>query len=322
LQTPTAAVARTLRATLSWHNLAVAGSLVVILVSAAVLWHLLRDIDVGAVWTALSALRQRDVAMASLFALCTYATLTCYDYFALRAIGATQVPYRVAAFAGATSYAIGHGIGAMVLASAAVRFRLYSGFGLRALDVAKICFISGLTFWLGNIASLGLAMTIMPQAASAVDQLPTWVNRGIGIVLLCGLAAYIVYVWGGRCLVGRNGWQVKLPNGNMTLLQIAIGATDLGCCSLAMYFLMPDSPSVALGQVAVAVICGTLLGFASHSPGAIGALDAAILIAMPQLDPAALVATLLVYRLLCFVIPFVVAVMAMALREATEAWRG
>jgi uncharacterized membrane protein YbhN (UPF0104 family) len=92
-------------------------------------------------------------------------TLALYDWFALRAIGARQVPLRIAAFAGATSYAIGHGLGAMVFASAAIRFRIYSRWGLGLIDIAKICFIAGLTFWLGNITALGIAMAYMPEAA-------------------------------------------------------------------------------------------------------------------------------------------------------------
>ena len=54
----------------------------------------------------------------------------------------------------------------------AVRYRIYSAWGLTAIDVAKICFIAGLTFWLGNVAVLGLGIAYEPQAASAIDQLP------------------------------------------------------------------------------------------------------------------------------------------------------
>ena len=50
--------------------------------------------------------------------------------------------------------------------------------------------------------------------------------------------------------------------------------------------------------------------------GAIGALDAAMLIGLPGFDPAALIATLLLYRLLYFVAPFGLALAGLGAREA------
>ncbi len=40
----------------------------------------------------------------------------------------------------------------------AVRYRIYSAYGLDAVEVAKICFVAGLTFWLGNATVLGLGI--------------------------------------------------------------------------------------------------------------------------------------------------------------------
>ena len=67
---------------------------------------------------------------------------------------------------------------------------------------------------------------------------------------------------------------------------------------------------------AVIVVFGTLVVFASHAPGGIGALDAAMLLGLPSFDRAELVATLLLYRLLYFVVPFAIALAGLGLREA------
>ena len=96
---------------------------------------------------------------------CAFFTLTFYDLFALRTIGKTHVPYRIAALSSFTSYTIGHNIGATVFTGGAIRFRIYSDWGFTAIDVAKICFISGLTFWLGNTFVLGIGMIWHPAAA-------------------------------------------------------------------------------------------------------------------------------------------------------------
>jgi uncharacterized membrane protein YbhN (UPF0104 family) len=208
------------------------------------------------------------------------------------------VPYRVAAIAGFTSYSIGHNVGASVFTGGAVRYRVYSAWGLTAIDVAKICFIAGLTFWLGNVTVLGLGIAYEPQAASAIDQLPPWINRVIAFLALGGLAAYVAWVWVKPRVIGRADWVVTLPGGPLTLIQIAIGIIDLSFCALAMWVLLPDDPHIDFIKLAVVFVSATLLGFASSSPGGLGVFDAAMLVALIEFDKEHLVAGLLLFRLL------------------------
>src|SRR5947209_19824314 len=132
----------------------------------------------------MEAVEKHDVVNAALFVAAGYFTLTFYDLFALRTIRRGDIPYRVAALAGFTSYSIGHNVGASVFTGGAVRYRIYSYWGLNAVEVAKICFVAGLTFWLGNITVLGFGFSYHPQAASDIDQLPLWANRTFGIAAL------------------------------------------------------------------------------------------------------------------------------------------
>src|SRR4030095_7887815 len=126
--------------------------------AGVVLYRMLRGIEFSDVVCALKAPAPADVALAALFVAAGYFTLTFYDLFALRTIGANHVPYRIAALAGFTSYSVGHNVGATVFTGGAVRYRVYSAWGLGAFEVAKICFIAGLTFWLGNATVLGLGI--------------------------------------------------------------------------------------------------------------------------------------------------------------------
>ena len=232
-------------------------------------------------------------------------TLTCYDFFALRMIGANHVPYRIAVLASFTSYAIGHNIGATAFSGGAIRYRIYSQFGLGVIDVAKICFLTGLTFWLGNLVVLGSGMAYRPEGPRRILQLPPGIVRTIGIVALVLLAAYIVWVWLRPRSFGGNGWSVVLPGGLSTLIQVGIGLADLGFSSLAMYSLMPWGPGEDFFTLAVACVSATLLGFASHAPGSLGVFDAAMLVALPDIPKEELVAGLLVFRVLYFMMPFV-----------------
>ena len=287
------AAARFFEQKIGWHRVGVFLSIAIIAVAAVVLYRKLQGINVSKVLNALATVEYRDVVVAALFVAGGYFTLTFYDLFALRTIGRKDVPYKIAALAGFTSYSVGHNVGASVFTGGAVRYRIYSAWGLDAVEVAKICFIAGLTFWLGNITVLGFGFAYHPEAAAAIDQLPVWLNRVLGIAALLTLVAYVLWVWRTPRVIGRQNWEVRLPSGPLTLLQIVIGIVDLTFCALAMYMLVPNEPHIEFIDVAVIFITATLLGFASHSPGGLGVFDAAMLIALWEYDTEQLLAGLL-----------------------------
>ena len=297
------------------HKLGVVISITVIGTACYVLYHMLRGIDVAEVIDAIKGTEATQIALAALFVAAGYFTLTFYDWFAVRAIGRTDVPYRINALAGFTSYSIGHNVGASVFTGGAVRYRIYSACGLNAIDVAKVCFLAGLTFWLGNAAVLGLGIAWHPEAAANIDQLPVWLNRAAAFLTILALIGYVAWVWAKPRVVGRGPWTVTLPGGALTLLQIAIGIVDLGFCALAMYVLVPDEPNLGFVTVAVIFVSATLLGFASHSPGGLGVFDAAMLVGLWQMDREELLAGMLLFRMLYYIVPFVISVILLTLRE-------
>jgi uncharacterized membrane protein YbhN (UPF0104 family) len=302
---------------IGWKRLGIAASLLIIAFAITTLVRTLKGVDTGVILVALTEKSSAQIGLAALCVIGAFCTLTFYDFFALRTIGKIHVPYRIAALSSFTSYSIGHNIGATVFTGGAIRFRIYSDYGLNAIDVAKICFISGLTFWLGNTFVLGIGMAMHPWAASAMDLLPPAVNRLIAFGCVAGIAAYFIWLVMGknRRELGQHGWKVVLPSARLTLLQILIGVVDLGFCALAIYLLMPVQPGIDFISLAVVFILATLLGFASHAPGSIGVFDAAMLVALPQFGREELLATLVIYRVLYFLIPFSIAISIMGTRE-------
>jgi uncharacterized membrane protein YbhN (UPF0104 family) len=306
---------RTVDTRIGWGRIGVLLSLTIITVAGIVLYRMLREINFEDVIDAVEAVEKHDVVKAAMFVAAGYFTLTFYDLFALRTIERPDIPYRVAALAGFTSYAVGHNVGASAFTGGAVRYRIYSRHGLSAVDVAKVCFIAGLTFWLGNATVLGLGVAYAPQAASAIDQLAPWFNRVMAFAVIGILATYVAWVWRTPRVVGRQNWVVTLPNGPLTLLQIFVGIIDLACCAAAMYMLVPDEPYIGFVTLAVIFVASTLLGFASHSPGGLGVFDAAMLVALWQFDTEDLLAGLLLFRLLYYLVPFAISLGILGGRE-------
>ena len=298
-----------------WHKLGAAIGLVIVAFALLTLFRLLRDIEIDKVVVALRLTSPYQILVAGGFVAASYVTLTFYDYFSLRTIGRRDVPYRVAAMASFISYTIGHNLGATVFTAGAIRFRIYSAWGLGVADVVKIAFVTGLTFWLGNAFVLGAGLLWAPEAASAITQLPPWINRAIALSGLAIIAGYLLWLLPQPRIIGRAGWRVTLPCARLTLVQIGIGVLDLTAGALAMYALLPADPPIDFVTLLVIFVTAALLGFLSHAPGSLGVFEAAMLIALPQFQKEELLASLLIFRVLYFMLPFCAAVLLLSARE-------
>jgi uncharacterized membrane protein YbhN (UPF0104 family) len=187
--------------------------------------------------------------------------------------------------------------------------------------VVKIAFVTGLTFWLGNAFVLGGAVLWEPEAASAITQLPPWANRAVALCGLAIIAAYLLWLIPAPRIIGRGGWRVTLPCARLTLVQIGIGVLDLTAGALAMYALIPADPSIDFVTILVIFVTAALLGFLSHAPGSLGVFEAAMLVALQQFQKEELLASLLIFRVLYFMLPFGAAVLLLSVREGWLASR-
>src|ERR1700704_5968964 len=122
-----------------WKRLGIAASVLIIAIAITTLVRTLKGVDIGVILVALAEKPLLQIGLAALCVVGAFCTLTFYDSFARQTIGKKHVPSRIAALSSFTSYSIGHNIGATVFTGGAIRFRIYSDYGLSAVDVAKIC---------------------------------------------------------------------------------------------------------------------------------------------------------------------------------------
>jgi uncharacterized membrane protein YbhN (UPF0104 family) len=305
---------RFVSAKIGWSSVGVVISVLIIVFAGITLVRLLRDVEPNKILLALQATNWWMVLTAAAFAVAGYLTYSLYDFFALRTIERPDIPYRAALFGSFMAYAIGHNLGATVFTAAAVRYRVYSRWGLTLIDIAKIAFVTGLTFWLGNAVMLGIGIGYIPQAASRITELPQWFARATAFAGLAAIIVYLLWLLPRPRAIGRSNWQITLPNARLTLAQIGIGVLDLSWTALTLWALLPATPVDAV-TIVVTFVAAILLGFLSHAPGSLGVLEAAMLLGLPEIEKETLLASLLVFRLLYFIMPLFLALIALALLE-------
>ena len=239
------------------------------------LTHAIKHVDYDEVFAVVERTPGHVIALALMLVAISYGSLTLYDLLALRTIGRTDVPYRIAALASFTSYPIAHGIGAVALVSPVIRYRIYSVSGLGAIDVANICFLTGLTFWLGNLTAFGFSVLLRPDAISPID-LPAAAAQPMagggaaaGRAGLPGLELAVAAEYRHAALAGAAAFRADgaAADRDRHLRSRRRGAGDV-CADSGR------DAHVEIFPVAVVFIVATLLGFASHAPAGIGVFDA------------------------------------------------
>jgi uncharacterized membrane protein YbhN (UPF0104 family) len=301
-----------------WRWIGAVVSIAVAGIALLALVNVLRNVQPEEIVGALHQTNAMRAATAFLLVVGSYLSLTAYDLLAVRTLGLGNVSYRTAALASFVSYPIAHGVGAVFPISAAIRYRIYSAHGVSAGDVARICFLTGITFWLGNLTMLGVSGACVPLAIGALSKLSPWASRVLALALLSGIVVYLGWAGSGARNIGRRKWAIKLPSGRAVPLQIVVGIVDLSCAAAAMYVLIPPDVNAGFANVAAVFAAAMVLGFVSHMPGGIGAFDATILIGLGGEHDEPLIAALLLFRLFYHVIPFVVALL---IYGALEGWR-
>jgi uncharacterized membrane protein YbhN (UPF0104 family) len=301
------------------RRIGVAISMAILAVSIVIFGRTLITIDPRQFEAAFAATGADQIAEAFGLAGVSYLALTGYDGLALRHLG-IKVPYQLTALASFTSYAISFTLGFPLVTGGAVRFWLYGPAGLSAGKVASLTIVAGVTFWLGMGLVLGVGFIADASAIGEINHLANWANTTIGLALFAVLLGYLV--WVGR--MRRRGRAVvlnfKLPGPMLTLGQTALGVVDVCAAAGVLYVLLPRGHGVGFLAFAALYSFAAMLGIASHSPGGLGVFEATMLKGVGGSSDQ-LLASLLLFRVIYYVAPFLLALALLGANEAVRRWR-
>jgi uncharacterized membrane protein YbhN (UPF0104 family) len=302
-----------MKGTLSWlrrNGAAVFG--VLLLVGALyVVQREFRHLKVADIGEAMAAIPGRSLWLAAGWTVAAYLVLAVYDKLGSIYAGHPVSWPRslVASFCG---YSLAHNLGFAAVSGAAVRFRLYSAWGLSPLEIAKVVGFTSLTYGLGAMV-LGAAVLVMePEVVPWLGQhLPRWVLQLCAVPLAGVVMAYVALsLVLKRVRVFRH--EIELPGPWMALIQTVLATVDVAVTAAIFYTLLPLATADAMPpaeHLTFLRFIGVYLaaysaGILAHVPGGIGVFDGAILLGLqPFLPPAQVIGALLVFRLYYYVIP-------------------
>lgn len=298
------------------------GAAVVLLAGIAflALHGLLADVHMRDIRHAFHAIAPAQMAAALALTAISYWMLTFYDVLALRIVG-RPLPYRTAALASFTSYTLSHNFGFALLTGGSARFGIYSAAGLDSADIVRVIAAASAAFWSGIffLAAVALLFHAGPIAIGFVTITPP-VQKAVAILVIgAGCAAL--------ALLGREAgsfhlfrWRLPHPGRGQALVQIAISAVDLAAASAALFVLVPGASAHLYPLFFLAYALAIIVALVSHVPGGVGVFEAVILAVMPETEQSALLAALILYRLVYYLLPLGVATALLVFHQRRQ-WR-
>jgi phosphatidylglycerol lysyltransferase len=266
---------------------------------------------------AVRALPGTSLIRAGALTLLAYAVLPAYDALALRYVGRPLGWWRTT-FTSLIAYAFSQTIGLAALASASVRYRFWTAWGLSAAEVAEGVAFTTATLWLGVATVGGLACLFDGAPTTVLAFTSPFAVRALGVLLLLVPVAYVVWNVRSRGLITVAGWRFEAPGPRLAVSQVVVASVDWLLASLVLYALLaPLGVSVVtLGQV---FVFGQVLGLASHVPGGLGVFESVVVVALrPVASPEQVLPALVAYRAIYYLIPFATAAVGLAAYEITK----
>jgi uncharacterized membrane protein YbhN (UPF0104 family) len=277
------------------------------------LFTLMKNLDWNEVMHALESYKATTLALGFVIAAGSYLTYCGFDVLARRY---TEHKLSVKQIVPVTfvCYAFNLNLSSWV-GGIALRYRLYSRLGLDVPTITRILSLSLITNWLGYMLLAGFVF-----AGDFVDLPEGWkigdtTLQLIGFVLLAVCFAYFA-----ACRFSKKRtWTVRkqqfvLPSLNQALRQALLGALNWGLMALLIYVLLPEKafyPAV-LGILLISSIAGVI----AHIPAGLGVLETVFITLMQhQFSKGQLLAALIGYRVIYFLIPLVLALVVYVVLE-------
>ncbi len=260
-----------------------AGPLIGLALFVAALWVLhqaLTEYRYQDVVAYLKKLPLTQLAAALLATALSYFVTTGYDWLALRYIR-RPLPWPKVGFAALLSYAFSNSVGLSVLTSSSLRYRLYSSWGLTAVDIARIVLFTTLTLWLGILAVGGTVLALNPLNLRAFPYLATN-SRLLGLLMLIPPIAYVLLGVLRRQPLRVGPWELPMVRPRLALPQVAVGALDWVMAGVVLYVLLPASAKVGFGYILGVFLVAQIAGLISHVPGGLGVFESKATCRLPS----------------------------------------
>jgi len=299
------------RAPIQWRQalqiLAFLLCLVVFLHACRYLWRAIDAHHLALAWQSLHETTWRQLLIACLCVLLAYGAHIIFEYLGWTLV---KVPIRFRTLCGIALIGAGitNAVGQYWLSGSAVRLRLYSPAEVPLGPMVQVTAFVLSSIWIGYLLVAGVLTAWLP--ASRRMMVPqAFPAAAMALVGLGIPAVYLVWAASKRPVLMR----FHPPALSTCLAQITASLLRVCAIAGAFYALAPPWAPLRYVDVVAALVSAMLAAAIGQVPGAVGVLEATMVPALREALPvAAVLAALMAFRVLFYLIPLGLAVGAFA----------
>lgn len=279
-----------------------------------VLRELVKEMNFAELVTALQNTHGLNIAKALLATLISYAAMIGYDYCGTRYAGLKLSLWKIFPVS-FCAFGLGNTLGFGWLSSGAVRYRLYTAFGVPPESIAKIIAFIVFGFGIGVGAVGGLGLLFEAQHAAPMLHVPARLLVIAALIFLGGFG-WLLWWAGSGAEIKLGKITFRLPTPALLSWQLPISIVDIVAAAGALWYFLPPS-DLGFSTFASFYALAIALGLISHVPGGLGVFESAMLFLLQdKVETTALIAALVGYRFIYYLVPFIIAIIWLALQEA------
>ncbi len=297
---------------LSYLGTAIA--LLLLLVSVVVISTELKSYSLQDVIASFTAISTGQIGLAIALTFLGFTAMTGYDTLAFHHLK-ESLAYRRIALTAFISIAFSNVIGFAIVTGSAIRYRRYSAWGISGWAIAHVIAFANFTFLLGLFALGSIAFLHAPLPVPTAVHLPFSTARPLGGIFLGLTAAYLLSSVLIRRQITVRQFSFRLPALPIALSQLAVSSLDWGLAAAVLYTLMPTGNISYFGFLNIYLLA-MAAGVASSVPGGVGVFETVMLLLLAdQVSGDDVLASLLAYRMIYYLLPFAIAALILTAQE-------
>jgi phosphatidylglycerol lysyltransferase len=261
----------------------------------------------------------KSILLALLFTFANYIILILYELEGFQYIK-NPLPRSKVALTSFIAFAFSNNVGFYSISGSAVRFRLYSAWGLSTQEITKlISYSSVIAFWLGLSTICGFVFLFAPLKIPEYLHIPAGSTHILGALFISVVFVFLAFSAIRKEPVKVFNWEFDIPPIWLTLLLIITAALDWIFFAAVLYVLLPFGNAISFPLFVGYFLVAQLAGLISHVPGGLGVFETVLLLVLPKGIPAPVaLGSLVVFRFIYYFLPLGIAAILLGVHEFYE----
>ena len=292
-----------------------AASLVFFAVALWLLHHEFKSLKASDVAASFRSLSRWSVLAALLLTACNYVVLIGYDWLGVKLVNHPLSAKQISVTA-LLYYSFSNSLG-VVFGGTPVRARLYSAWGMTSPEIVRLIVFIGVAFWIGLFTLGGILFVATPFEIPTRFNLPIATSRPLGFVLLAIASAFFTACAFRRQPIHLFGVNFQPPPLKIALAQTLIAAADFALAAAVLYVLLPNDMAIGFLPFVAIFLLAIIVALVSHVPGGLGVLELVLITMLPS-SSHSLIASLLAFRIIYYLLPLMIAMVGIGIVTVRE----